>query len=110
MARTKVCFVGGGSYNWMPKLLTDLALTRELGIRFLALVPSRVMPETQLGRTAVNGYARYLGVTAEIFIDNMGPRQSPSDVARAVIEAATRPPVDSDAIFTVSANGLAAIG
>lgn len=30
MARTRICFVGGGSYNWTPKLVTDLALTRDL--------------------------------------------------------------------------------
>src|SRR5437016_5411436 len=30
MARTRICFIGGGSYNWMPKLLTDLALTRDI--------------------------------------------------------------------------------
>jgi alpha-galactosidase len=30
VARTRICFIGGGSYNWMPKLLTDLALTRDL--------------------------------------------------------------------------------
>jgi alpha-galactosidase/6-phospho-beta-glucosidase family protein len=27
---TRICFVGGGSYNWMPKLLGDLALTPDL--------------------------------------------------------------------------------
>src|SRR5688572_4336868 len=27
MAKTRICFVGGGSYQWMPKLLTDIALT-----------------------------------------------------------------------------------
>jgi alpha-galactosidase/6-phospho-beta-glucosidase family protein len=30
MARTRICFVGGGSYNWMPKLLGDVALTKDL--------------------------------------------------------------------------------
>lgn len=30
MTATRICFVGGGSYNWMPKLLQDVALTREL--------------------------------------------------------------------------------
>jgi alpha-galactosidase len=30
MAETRICFIGGGSYNWMPKLLGDLALTRDL--------------------------------------------------------------------------------
>ena len=30
MARTRVCFVGGGSYQWTPKLLTDIALMKDL--------------------------------------------------------------------------------
>src|SRR5437870_8687557 len=30
MAGTRICFIGGGSYNWMPKLLGDLALTPDL--------------------------------------------------------------------------------
>ena len=30
MARTRICFVGGGSYQWTPKLLADLALTNDL--------------------------------------------------------------------------------
>ena len=27
MAETRICFVGGGSYKWTPKLLSDIALT-----------------------------------------------------------------------------------
>src|SRR3954451_8020402 len=30
MAKTRICFVGGGSYQWTPKLLTDIALTKDL--------------------------------------------------------------------------------
>ena len=30
MGRTRICFVGGGSYQWTPKLLTDIALTNDL--------------------------------------------------------------------------------
>jgi len=30
MTETRICFIGGGSYNWMPKLLGDLALTPDL--------------------------------------------------------------------------------
>jgi len=30
MTDTRICFIGGGSYNWMPKLLGDLALTADL--------------------------------------------------------------------------------
>jgi NAD(P)-dependent dehydrogenase (short-subunit alcohol dehydrogenase family) len=80
----------------------------ELGIRFVTLVPSRVMPETDLGQAAVNGYARYLGVPAEKFLENMGPRQSPTDVAEAVLDTAMNPPAEPGSIFTVSADGVAA--
>jgi hypothetical protein len=81
---------------------------RELGIRFVALVPSRVMPETDLGQAAVNGYAQYLGVPAEKFLENMGPRQSPTDVAKAVLDIAMKPPAEPGSIFTISAEGVAA--
>ena len=30
MGKTRICFVGGGSYQWTPKLLTDIALTKDL--------------------------------------------------------------------------------
>jgi NAD(P)-dependent dehydrogenase (short-subunit alcohol dehydrogenase family) len=80
----------------------------ELGIRFVALVPSRVMPETDLGQVAVNGYARYLGVPAEKFLENMGARQSPGDVAQAVLDVVVKPPVEAGSIFTISAQGVAA--
>ena len=82
---------------------------RELGIRFVALVPSRIMPETDLGQVAVNGYARYLGVPPEKFLENMGARQSPADVAQAVLDVAVKAPSEASSIFTVSADGLAAV-
>lgn len=82
---------------------------RELGIRFIALVPSRIMPETDLGTAAVNGYARYLGVSSENFLENMGPRQSAANVADAVLNIAKTPPADPGAIFAISADGMAAV-
>ena len=80
----------------------------ELGIRFVALIPSRVMPETDLGQAAVNGYARYLGVPPEKFLENMGARQSPADVAQAILDVAIKPPTGAGSIFTISADGVAA--
>jgi NAD(P)-dependent dehydrogenase (short-subunit alcohol dehydrogenase family) len=81
---------------------------RELGIRFVALVPSRIMPETDLGQVAVNGYARYLGVPLEKFLENMGARQSPTNVAQAVVDIVKKPPAEPGSIFTISADGMAA--
>src|SRR3954468_1497829 len=52
MAKTRICFVGGGSYQWTPKLLTDIALTRGLAgtivLHDIAPEPMAVMQ--QLGR------------------------------------------------------------
>ncbi len=79
---------------------------RELGIRFMALVPSRIMPETDLGRAAANGYAQYLGITTDKFLENMGPRQSPANVAQAVVDFVSRPPMEPGSIFTISADGM----
>lgn len=56
MARTRICFIGGGSYNWMPKLLTDLALTRDIeGSIVLHDISQPAMDEIQrFGRKTVS--------------------------------------------------------
>jgi NAD(P)-dependent dehydrogenase (short-subunit alcohol dehydrogenase family) len=81
---------------------------RELGIRFVALVPTLIMPETELGQVAVNCHVQYLGVTAEEFLKNMGPRLLPTIVAEAVLNIAKKPPAQAGSIFTISADGMAA--
>ena len=55
MAPTRICFIGGGSYNWMPKLLGDLALSRELSgtIVLHDINPTAVEEIQQYGRKAM---------------------------------------------------------
>jgi len=77
-----------------------------LGIRFISLVPFGPMPQTQLGRIAVDGYAQYRGVSPQDFIGNLGARPSPAEVARAAVDVAIRPPADGGSIFTIGADGL----
>ncbi|HEV2443041.1 MAG TPA: SDR family oxidoreductase [Steroidobacteraceae bacterium] len=81
----------------------------KLGIRFTGLVPMRIMPETDLGRAAVEGYARYLGIQPAEFIDGMRERQSIRQVADAVVRIATADDVAQDAVIAVSAAGLASV-
>ncbi len=52
MARTRICFVGGGSYQWAPKLLTDLALTKNLAgtIVLHDVAPEPLAEMQRLGR------------------------------------------------------------
>ena len=44
-----------------------------LGLRFTALAP-RMMPDSELGRHAVAGYSRYLGISAADFVKSMDSR------------------------------------
>src|SRR5256886_5468866 len=69
-----------------------------LGLRFVALAP-RIMPDTELGKHAVAGYARYLGISAADFIKSMASPPTSSDVATAVIELVTKPDTYNGGLF-----------
>ncbi|RUL72187.1 SDR family oxidoreductase [Dyella choica] len=79
-----------------------------LGLRFVALAP-RIMPDTELGKHAVAGYSRYLGLSAADFIQGMDTPPSSFDVATAVIELATNPHRCKGNAFVVSGKGLEAV-
>jgi NAD(P)-dependent dehydrogenase (short-subunit alcohol dehydrogenase family) len=79
-----------------------------LGLRFLALAP-RIMPDTELGKHAVAGYSRYLGISAADFIRSMASPPTSSDVASAVMALVTHPDRSKGDVFIVSGNGLEAV-
>jgi NAD(P)-dependent dehydrogenase (short-subunit alcohol dehydrogenase family) len=79
-----------------------------LGLRFLALAP-RIMPDTELGKHAVSGYARYLGMPAADFIRGMDSPPTSRDVATGVIELVTKPERSKGNVFIVSGKGLEAV-
>ena len=79
-----------------------------LGLRFVALAP-RIMPDTELGKHAVAGYSRYLGMSTADFIKSMGSPPTSSDVATAVVELATNPDQSKGKVFIVSGKGAEAV-
>ena len=79
-----------------------------LGLRFVALAP-RMMPDTEFGQHAVNGYSRYLGIPAADFIQGIGAPPKAADVAAAVIEMAAGSDRPKGVAFVVSGTGLEAI-
>jgi NAD(P)-dependent dehydrogenase (short-subunit alcohol dehydrogenase family) len=79
----------------------------KLGVRFLALAPARLMPETKLGQFAIECYARYLNIAPEEFIQGMVSRQTPDDVANAIAELASNGAGYRGSVFTISAEGIA---
>jgi NAD(P)-dependent dehydrogenase (short-subunit alcohol dehydrogenase family) len=76
-----------------------------LGIRFMALAP-RMMPDSELGRHAVAGYSRYLGISPAEFVQGMESPPTSSDVAAAVIELVTNPDPSKGSVFVVWGKGL----
>jgi NAD(P)-dependent dehydrogenase (short-subunit alcohol dehydrogenase family) len=80
----------------------------QLGLRFTALAP-RIMPDTELGKHAVAGYSRYLGISETDFIQSMDSPPTSSDVATAVIALATKPDDAKGHVFIVSGKGLEAV-
>jgi NAD(P)-dependent dehydrogenase (short-subunit alcohol dehydrogenase family) len=79
-----------------------------LGLQFTVLAP-RMMPDTELGKYAVVGYSRYLGISEADFIQSMASTPTASDVAAAVVEVATNADQSKGKAFVVSAKGLEAV-
>ena len=79
-----------------------------LGLRFMTLAP-RIMPESDLGRHAVAGYSRYLGMPERDFVRSMGSAPAPSDVARAAMELAATAEQHKGKVFVVSGKGLESV-
>jgi NAD(P)-dependent dehydrogenase (short-subunit alcohol dehydrogenase family) len=80
-----------------------------LGLRFFALAPGGLMPETELGKTAVEAYASSLGLSTTDFIKRRGPSQTPEQVAQTVVELASHADSKEGNVFLVSAKGLEAL-
>ncbi len=79
-----------------------------LGLRFMALAP-RIMPDSELGKHAVAGYSRYLGISAADFVQSMASPPSALDVAAAVVALAANPEPSKGKAFVVSGKGLEAV-
>jgi len=80
-----------------------------LDLRFLALAPGGLMPETDLGKAAVEAYASSVGLSATDFIKRRGPSQTPDDVANAVVEFASHPRSREGNVFLISGKGIQAL-
>lgn len=78
-----------------------------LGLRFMALSPLRIMAGTGVGDGGIQGYVDYTGMTAADLLSSMEDSQTPADVAEAVLQLATDNLAGTS--FSVSGRGLAPI-
>jgi NAD(P)-dependent dehydrogenase (short-subunit alcohol dehydrogenase family) len=80
----------------------------KLGLHFAALAP-RITPDTDIGKHAVAGYSRYLGISESDFIGSMASPPTSADVAAAAIELATHPDKANGKAYVVSGKGVEAV-
>jgi len=74
-------------------------------LQFVVLAPG-IMPETEFGKLAVDGYARYIGMSTKDFIRAMASPPTQSDVANAVVELAADAYQSKGKMFIVTEKGL----
>ena len=79
-----------------------------LGLRFMAIAP-RIVPDTDLGKYAITGYSRYLGISADEFVRGMAVPPTARIVATAVIELVLNPDRSLGDVFIVSGKGVEAV-
>jgi len=80
----------------------------KLGLRFITLAP-RIMSDTELGRHAITGYSRYLGISEADFSNSLASRPTSSNVATAVVEVSKDPDQFKGKVLVVSEKGLEAV-
>lgn len=79
-----------------------------LGLRFMAIAP-RIVPDTDLGKHAIAGYSRYLGISAADFVKGMAAPPTACGVANAVVELVLNPERSLGDVFIVTGKGLEAV-
>lgn len=76
--------------RYLTEYAADESVRGKLGIQFAALLPS-LTPATDLGRVAVEAYARRSGRTLEEFLAKQGAPLTPAAVGAAVIRLVLDP-------------------
>jgi len=91
---------------FMAEYAQEESERNDLGIRFLSLVPRYIMPNTALGKNAVEGYTKYRGITEAQFLARFDHPQTTADVANALMTLVTEEPRRAGTIFAVDGQGI----
>jgi NAD(P)-dependent dehydrogenase (short-subunit alcohol dehydrogenase family) len=78
----------------------------DLGIRFQALLPAQLVPDTELGRTASEAYARQRGLTVEAFLATFGEPMPPGRYGERVMSILTDPRFADGTAFAIKGDGI----
>ena len=78
-------------------------------IRFVALLPGKIIPATALGHAASTAYAAHQGISQQAFLERAGPPLTPDAVGRSVVALLTDPAYRSSRAWTITSDGLKAL-
>ncbi len=100
-------YSGAKRMQWfLAGFLQQEAAGRDLGIRFLALLPKQIVGETALGHAAATGYAERQGITKEAFLERFGTQLTPAMFGQGVVDLLTDATYAEGLAFGITGGGL----
>jgi NAD(P)-dependent dehydrogenase (short-subunit alcohol dehydrogenase family) len=100
-------YAGAKRMLWLLAGYANGISTRlDLGIRFQALLPAQLVPDTELGRAASEAYARQRGLTLEAFLATFGEPMPPRRYGERVMSLLTDPRYADGTAFAIKGEGI----
>jgi NAD(P)-dependent dehydrogenase (short-subunit alcohol dehydrogenase family) len=100
-------YSGAKRMQWLlAGYANGVATQLDLGIRFQALLPAQLVPDTDLGRVATEAYARMRGMTTEAFLATFGAPMPPRLYGERVMAILDDPKYADGAAFAIKGDGI----
>jgi len=100
-------YSGAKRMQWLlAGYASGVATQLDLGIRFQALLPAQLVPDTELGRAATEAYARMRGLTTEAFLAGFGAPMPPRLYGERVMAILEDPRYADAAAFAIKGDGI----
>lgn len=100
-------YSGAKRMQWLlASYAGGVATKLDLGIRFQALLPAQIIPDTEMGRAAAEAYARARGVSLEEFLASFGAPMPPRVYGERVMAILTEPKYADAGAFAVKGDGI----
>jgi NAD(P)-dependent dehydrogenase (short-subunit alcohol dehydrogenase family) len=103
-------YAGAKRMLWlMAQYANTSAKELDVGIHFQAIVPQRMIGETELGRAGAEAYARRKGVSVEAFLAGFGTPMPPEKVGQYVVSILTDPKYEAGVAFGLKGDGIVSL-
>lgn len=94
---------------WLGNYAQQLSDRRELGIRFVTVIPNQLVAATAIGNAGATGYAQPLGISASEFMKRFPAQLTTEMVAAAIVGALRGEVAIGIGALSVGAQGVEAL-